>query len=183
MTKAHLAGLCLLALSSAHCWMKPHPAADPQHPLECRLEAAHPRLAGGPVAVRFQLINRTESPVSMLQWNTPFEGWRGTILSVSFDGKELPYQGPMTKRGDPGAQEYVRIRAGESMITALDLSQAYDVSKPGRYTVNVTGDLQDVIRDGAQPPRPRDRFQPLKLSCNELAIDVEKGKGDVKVNY
>jgi hypothetical protein len=183
MTKAHLAGLCVLALFSAHCWMKPHPAGDPQHPLECHMERIHPQVAGGPTAIRFQLTNRRDRPVWVLSWNTVFEGWRGTILSVSFQGKELPYQGPMLKRGDPGVQDYLRLRAGESQIAGLDLSQAYDMSKPGLYTVKVTGDLQDVIQDDTQPPRTRDHFQPVKLTCNELTLDVVKGSGDVKVNY
>jgi hypothetical protein len=89
----------------------------------------------------------------------------------------------MVKRGDPTPEEYVKIRAPESMIIGLDLSQAYDMSKPGLYTVKVTGDLQDAIKDGTNPPRPRDRFQPLKLQCGELTLEVKKGQVAPKVNY
>lgn len=180
MNKAPLA---LLALLSLGCWMKPHPPADPQHPLECRLEATRPQIAGGPTAIRFQLVNRLDKPLAMLRWNTPFEGWRGTILSVSLQGHELPYQGPMVKRGDPVSGDYMQFRAGESQIIGLDLSQAYDMSKPGHYTVKVMGGLQDVIQDGTPPPRPRDRFQPVELSCNELTLDVVKGTAEPKANY
>ena len=162
--------------------MKPHPPADAQHPLECRMEGAHPQIAGGPTAIRFQLTNRMEQPLWLLRWNTPFEGWRGTILAVSYQGQDLRYQGPMVKRGDPVAGDYLRLRAGESQIIGLDLSQGYDMSKPGLYTVKVTGGVQDVIQDGTQPPRPRDRFQPVELTCNELTLDVKKGT-EVKVNY
>jgi hypothetical protein len=146
------------------------------------MEAAHPLIAGLPIAMRFQLTNRREQPVWMLRWNTPWEGWSGTVFSVSLQGPELPYRGILAKRGDPGAAEYVKLRAGESMITGLDLSQAYDMSKPGLYTVKAVGDLQDVIQDGTQPPRPRDRFQAVGLVCNELTLDVKKGT-EVKVNY
>ncbi len=62
-------------------------------------------------------------------------------------------------------------------------SGAYDMSQPGKYTVRVGGGLQDVIRDGTRPPRPRDRFQPAKLSCNEVTLDVVKGQVAPKVNY
>jgi len=147
------------------------------------MEAAHPLIAGLPIAMRFQLTNRREQPVWMLRWNTPWEGWRGTVFSVSLQGRELPYQGPMVKRGDPTREEYVKLRAGESMITGLDLAQAYDMSKPGLYTVKAVGDLQDVIQDGTQPPRPRDRFQRIKLSCNEVTLNVVKGAAETKVNY
>ena len=147
------------------------------------MEAMRPQIAGGPTGIRFQLINRLDQPLSMLRWNTPFEGWRGTILSVSFHGQELPYQGPMVKRGDSIAADYMKLRAGESQIIGLDLSQSYDMSKPGLYAVKVTGGIQDVIQDGTQPPRPRDRFQPVGLVCNELTLDVKKGVADNKVNY
>ena len=146
------------------------------------MEAMHPQTAGGPTGVRFQLINRLDKPLSMLRWSTPFEGWRGTILSVSLQGQEIPYRGPMVTRGDPVAGDYMNLRAGESQIIGIDLSQAYDLSKPGLYTVKVTGGIHDVIQDGTQPPRPRDRFQPVGLVCNELTLDVKKGTAD-KVNY
>jgi hypothetical protein len=163
--------------------MKHHPTADARHPLECRMEAMHPQIAGGPTGIRFQLTNRLDKPLSMLRWNTPFEGWRGTILSLSLQGgQEVPYHGPMVKRGDPVMGDYMTLRAGESQIIGIDLSQAYDLSKPGLYTVKVTGGIQDVIQDGTQPPRPRDRFQPVELVCNELTLDVRKGT-EVKVNY
>ncbi|HEY0556159.1 MAG TPA: hypothetical protein VGG20_18040 [Thermoanaerobaculia bacterium] len=183
MRKTALFALPLLALLSIGCWMKPHPAADAKHPLECRMEAMRPQIAGGPTGIRFQLINRMPEALWLLRWNTPFEGWRGTILTVIFQGKELPYRGPMVKRGDPIAGDYMRLRTSESQIIGMDLSQAYDMSQPGLYTVKVTGGVHDVIQDGIQPPRPRDRFQPVGLVCNELTLDVRKGEADNKVNY
>jgi hypothetical protein len=183
MRKTVLLSLTLAACLSTSCWMKAHPLADAKHPLECRMEAMRPQIAGGPTGIRFQLTNRLDQPLWLLRWNTPFEGWRGTILSVSLQGRELPYQGPMVKRGDPPAADYMKLRAGESQIIGLDLSQSYDMSKSGLYTVKVTGGIQDVIQDGTQPPRPRDRFQPVGLVCNELTLDVKKGQAENKVNY
>jgi hypothetical protein len=89
----------------------------------------------------------------------------------------------MVKRGDPTAAEYMKFRAGESIIIGLDLSQVYDMSRPGEYTVRVDGKLQDLIKDGTNPPRPRDRFQPMELRCEEMKLEVKKGQADNKVNY
>jgi hypothetical protein len=182
MRKTLLLSLTLAALLSTSCWIKAHPIPDAHHPLECRMEGMHPQIAGGPTGVRFQVINRMPKPISVLRWNTPFEGWRGTLFSVSLEGKEIPYKGPMVKRGDPDLGDYMTFRPGESQIIGIDLSQGYDMSKPGLYTVKVTGGVQDVIQDGTQPPRPRDRFQPVGLVCNELTLDVKKGT-TVKINY
>ena len=136
------------------------------------MEAVHPLLAGGPVALRFRLVNHTEGPLWVLRWNTPIEGWRGTIFTVTFKGAELPYQGPLLKRGDPGREEYVEITPRDSLNVSLDLAEAYDVKQPGTYEVRVTGSLFDVTKDGASVPRPRDRQQPMALKCEPLTLDV-----------
>ena len=61
--------------------------------LECRLEAS------GPAAVRFTLVNRTDSPLWALRWNTPLEGWKGTIFALTSGGAEDSYTGPMLQEG------------------------------------------------------------------------------------
>jgi hypothetical protein len=129
-------------------------------PLTCRLDAMpHTK-------IRFTLTNVSKAPLWVLRWNTPLEErWKGTILTVTAGKKEIPYQGPMTKRGDPGREEYVEIPAGGSVSGEADLSQVYEMKKPGKYVVKVTEDLADVVRDGAEVPRGRDRFESVSLEC------------------
>jgi hypothetical protein len=170
MRTLRLLAIALLAIASAHCTK----AAAPAQPLECRMEAVHPLVAGGPVALRFRLVNRTKGPLWVLRWNTPVEGWRGTIFTVSFQGTDLPYRGPRLKRGNPGREEYVEITPQDSLNVSLDLAEAYDVKRPGRYQVKVTGSLLDVTKDAAAVPRPRDRQQPMALKCEPLTLDVAK---------
>jgi hypothetical protein len=146
-------------------------SANLSGPLQCTLDSVTPLQAGGTVAVRMRLINRSEEPVWFLRWNTPFEGMRGTMFTVRREGAELPFQGPMMKRGDPGPEEYVRIAAGQSIVGTVDLSEGYDTSRPGRYQVQVTGGLHDLVR-GDLKARPRDQFQPLELRCNALDFEV-----------
>lgn len=141
-------------------------------PLECKLDSITPMEAGGPVAVRLRLMNRSDQPVWFLRWNTPFERWKGTIFTLSRGGTELPFQGPMVKRGDPGTEEYVQVPAGESILGTADLAEVYDLNQPGRYQIKVTGGLQDVIQGSPLKPRTRDQFQPLALRCNALDLEV-----------
>jgi peptidyl-Lys metalloendopeptidase len=158
--------LTLFALFSTHCMT----AATPSQPLECRIEP----VAGSPTSLRFSLANRTAAPLWVLRWNTPLEGWKGTVLTVTANGTEIPYQGPMLKRGDPGREDYVEIPAGESASATVDLSQVYEVSQPGRYEVKVTGDLHDVAKDGGSVPRPRDRHEAMELRCEEVTLEVKR---------
>lgn len=162
---SRLLALALLAVFSIHCMT----AATPSQPLECRIEP----VAGSPTSLRFSLANRTAAPLWVLRWNTPLEGWKGTILTVTANGTEIPYQGPMLKRGDPSREDYVEIPAGESASATVDLSQVYEVSQPGRYEVTVTGGLHDVAKDGAAVPRPRDRHEVMELRCEGVTLDIK----------
>ena len=172
MNRFPFLALALLAAFSAHCTKAAVPNANAQ-PLECRLEPVTPLTAGGNVAVRFRLTNRTNAPLWILRWNTPFEGWRGTLFTLSHDGAEIPYQGPMVKRGDPSREEYVEIPAGESVSATVDLSEVYEIKKPGLYEATVTGGLQDVMKDAASVPRTRDQQQGMELRCAGITLDVK----------
>ena len=135
------------------------PAAPPS-PLTCRLDAVPP------ATVRFTLTNPSPSPLWVLRWNTPLEErWKGTIFTVTSGKKEISYQGPLTKRGDPGREEYVEIPAGGSVSGEADLSLVYEMKKPGKYVVKVTSELVDVVKDGTQVPRGRDRFVGVAVKC------------------
>ena len=144
-----------LALVLSACMTTVPSSTDP---LECTVEPA------GGTRLRFELANRSQAPLRVLTWNTPWEqGWMGTILTVTRDGEELRYQGRMTKRGDPTAESYAEIPAGGRIEATVDLAEVYDVSRPGSYRVEVAGDLLDATSEAV--PRPRDRHQPMPLRC------------------
>jgi hypothetical protein len=132
--------------------------------ITCRLEAQ------ASASIRFELSNGSDSTLRVLTWNTPLEGWKGTVLRVTRDGEELPYQGPMLKRGDPQADAYVEIPAGGRTDATVDLAEVYDVSRSGTYKVEADGDLIDVTAEAA--PRPRDRHQPMPLDCGAVTFEV-----------
>jgi len=172
MNRLPFLGIALLAILSVHCTKADVTDANAQ-PLECKLDSIHPLVPGGPVAIRFRLTNRTAEPLWMLRWNTPFEGWRGTLFTITSNGTEIPYQGPMFKRGDPSRDDYVEIPAGESVSASVDLAEVYEIRQPGLYDVKVTGNLHDVTKDAASLPRPRDRHQPMALQCGGITLDVK----------
>ena len=127
------------------------------------------------VEITFTVTNRSAAPVSILRWYTPLEGVRGDIFRVTRGRRELPYEGPMMKRGEPSARDYVEIPAGESVTGTADLSAAYGIREPGTYRVAFTRGLADVVRAGDSSPRLRDAHRPRKLSCGPIAIEVTPG--------
>ena len=157
----------LVALSASTCMPSTQTAASPSA-LECRVEPQ------APTGIRFVLANPSQTPVWVLKWNTPLEGWMGSIFTVTGpDGTELPYTGPMVKRGDPSRDEYVQIPPGGEADATVDLANVYDLRQPGRYRVQVTGGVADLTADPASVPRPREQHQEVELRCGDITLALE----------
>jgi len=137
--------------------------------IDCRLALASAP-AAVPLRLRLTLTNRSRQPLDVLTWGTPFEGWLQPFLRVTRDGMDLPYQGPTVKRGDPGADEYLRLAPGRARSKTFGLEPVFDVAPPGRYRIESRLVLHDALRvaDKQHPPRPRDRHEALALDCPAL---------------
>jgi hypothetical protein len=166
------AALLAVAVGSAACASKREAAAVSNVPLACELSVA-PRVAPGePMLLRFRLTNRTAQPLYVLDWHTPLEGLLSRMLQVSRAGQDIPYQGPMMKRGDPGADDYRAIAPGASVEESIDVGLAYETQAPGRYRIAFAGPLRDVVTSPSEVPRPLDKHQPMAVQCP--AVETER---------
>ena len=167
-----LFALALTALSLTACFCVLQPEKRPE--MECQIQPRPPLTAGGPVRIRFALTNPSDDPVWVLSWNTPLEErWMGTVFTLTGPGgEEIPYQGPMVKRGEPAREEYVEIAPGGTAEAVVDLAQVYEFKNPGRYRLQVTRDLLDLVPNGEDVPRSLDMFGPAPLRCNEVLLEV-----------
>jgi|GEM_PF-857113 len=143
--------------------------------LDCALSVAPSLRVGEPVELRFQLSNPMKGPAFVLNWRTPLEGLWGNDFEVTRDGTDIPYQGPMKKRADPTADNYVMLSPGGSVNGTVDLSKAYDMSKPGKYRIVFRGELLDVAPDLSQVGRPMDKFQPMTVECAPVETVLRAG--------
>ncbi len=144
------------------------PAAEP---LRCVMQAPARVPAGAPVPLRFVVTNRSAQALRLLEWNTPFEGWFGAYVEVTRDGIVLPYRGPMLKRGEPSADEYLSFGAAQTRRATVDLAQPFDLSQPGLYRVQARITLHDVA--GARvPQRARALHEARPLACNAVELRI-----------
>ena len=156
-------------------------ATSPAAALRCTVEAPTQAVTGQPVLLRFTVTNTGPVPLQVLRWNTPFEGaWFAPFVEVKRDGKPLPFQGPMIKRAEPSAEDYLRFDAGQSIDAELDLALPFDLSRSGRYGVQPRLRLIDVFVDaggGAKPPRTRSEHQGADLACPAVEFKFTPPKG------
>ncbi|MEO7152407.1 MAG: hypothetical protein ABIX46_11955 [Burkholderiaceae bacterium] len=146
------------------------PAAVGPPDLRCEWSIAPGARAGGPVHLRFSVINPGRAAVRVLAWGTPFEGWRSPYVLLERDGVALPYRGASVKRGDPGLGDDLRLPASGRRQASVDLGQAYDLSRPGRYRLEARILLHDVHT--GRRARPRSAHTPQPLACPALEFTL-----------
>lgn len=110
----------------------------------------------------------------ILKWHTPLEGFRNNFLKVYCNGEELPYEGIMAKRGDPDPASYDLVLPGASVSGSVYLEEAYNLSKPGKYRIELNTSLMDVIKDegGEFKPHTIGDFKGQDLTCEPVMFEV-----------
>ena len=81
----------------------------------------------------------------MLKWGTPLEGMTSDCLTATCNGKTLHYDGVYMKRSSPGPDQFLPVGAGETLSSTFDVSDAYDMTKAGAYSLKVDSYIAYVV--------------------------------------
>jgi hypothetical protein len=57
------------------------------------------------------------------------------VFRVLHGSVEVPYGGPRIKRGPLTEDDYYLLLSGESLTSTVNLRKFYDISEPGKYTI------------------------------------------------
>ncbi|TZF90185.1 M35 family metallo-endopeptidase [Cognatilysobacter lacus] len=101
-------------------------------------------------AVDVEITNTGNRMLRIPAWQLPAEYLQSDLFTVTRDGREVAYEGPMIKRGLPQAADFVLLRPGQTYRTSVDLSAFYDLAKTGEYTVAFKTPLQHASLEGGQ---------------------------------
>ncbi|PWT97041.1 MAG: hypothetical protein C5B52_14560 [Bacteroidetes bacterium] len=129
--------------------------------------------------VIFELTNHSKKAVHVLKWNTPLEGLKSDCLDVRKNGKIVPYDGLMIKRGVPQPQDFIEIQPGQSVGEKVDLSEVYSLNSPGQVKVNYKPDALVVLKD--QPTEESlvsfkaNATKPLKVQTKQASFKIATG--------
>ena len=100
--------------------------------------------------VKFTLTNNSNESVNVLKWETPLEGINDDMFWVKKEEDVAVYLGRIMKRAAPEPEDYVTLDPKESISTDFDLSEVYDISKSGNYTVEYDSHILDI---GTEEPK------------------------------
>lgn len=138
--------------------------------IRCELSVAKALPSAGPADLVFALTNSGENVVQVLNWQTPFEGVKAPMFTITHDGAEVEYRGLMLKRGAPHKEDYLVLKPGERREARINLADAWDVGAPGNYTVEYVAELFDVIEGTGPAPRALDQLSAVPLTCNSITF-------------
>jgi hypothetical protein len=159
--------LCLMAMLAA---LSPACAEEQAMHIRCELSMPRSLTVAQAAELVFTLANAGEDVVQVLNWQTPFEGTKAPMFTVTRDGVSVEYQGPMLKRVAPRKEHYLVLKPGEQQQAKINLADGWDVGAPGKYTVEYAAQLFDVITGAAPAPRSFDEFKPVSPSCNSVTF-------------
>ena len=107
----------------------------------------------------------------MLKWRTPLDGLRSNCLTVTSNGKKLQYDGIYLKRSAPGPNQYLLVKAGQTVSSTFDVSDAYDMTKTGLYSIAVDTYLEYVKDSVTEKPVSQTKIEHLLSPVVSYEID------------
>jgi hypothetical protein len=133
---------------------------------------------GDPVVLTLVIENTSSEPWHLLIWGTPFEDrLLGDCLIVERDGRPVPYDGRIVKRGDPAAGSYIEVGPGERVHTTIDITTGYAIDSPGTYTATLNVTFNDAFSGpSGSAPRLRAAHELLTLPPSSTTFTVTAGE-------
>jgi peptidyl-Lys metalloendopeptidase len=94
------------------------------------------------VLLQVKYTNRSLETIKLLTWGTALEGEiNADFLSISINGRALPYAGRKIKRLPPTARDFVSIAPGQSASAVIDILDGYKVLLKGDYQVRYKSEI------------------------------------------
>ena len=134
------------------------------------------------VACSFEFTNNANQDLYLLKRNTPLEGFYSDFVSVSLDGRPLDYEGILIYRRPPTMDEFVLLKAGESISASVQITDVFSIDTDGLYTVQYSRPLQYLsVNDKLRESFVRESAQ-LYLEDTSLLLKPNK-EDDVEIDY
>lgn len=111
-----------------------------------RVSLSADKAQAGTGSVRYTLSNPNKVDVLVLSWETPLRGVKDDLFEVRGEQGAVAYVGREYKRGLPTAEDYLTLKAGESMSVDVELSAYYAMDKAGTYAVQAVGHFHDSFQ-------------------------------------
>jgi peptidyl-Lys metalloendopeptidase len=124
-----------------------------------------------------------ETSLYLLKWNSPFDTISGaSSFTVQRNGEALPYLGALAKRTKSVAA-YKELEPSQEVTVTIDLSNDFDFSEKGTYTVQLNMPSLEILFDGASTLNVEVVSNEISffLKAHSSLAPVERSSNDTKL--
>jgi len=176
MRKHRLQSLVIIAVLTALLMVVGVVGAAPKDGPLVNLSASKSEFsASQDVLVTVTISNPANNSVRILKWFTPADGVEEPLFSVKRNGESVSYTGAIYKRPPATGQDYITLKAGESITRVVNLGEYYDLSTSGQYEIFYSVASFNLLSEKSNAFKWQD-----SLSSGSLNLKVEgrahKGK-------
>lgn len=89
---------------------------------------------GGQVQALFRFKNVSAESLKVAKWQLLYDGaLDSSIVRVHRDGTEVPYLGPLVKRGKPSPDEIITLEPNQEFVSVIFLGRWFKIDDSGNY--------------------------------------------------
>ena len=99
-------------------------------------------------------------------------------LSVTHNGDKIPFDGISMKRSTPGPDQFLLVAAGQTVSRRFDVSEGYDVRRPGTYSIAVDTYAVGSVNNMNEQGKPGIPIEISHLSSPAVSFKVVGRKAD-----
>lgn len=114
------------------------------------------------------ISNPTKHSVRILKWFTPSDGVEEPIFVVKVNGEPVSYTGAIYKRPAATGNDYITLKAGESVTYSVNLGDYYDLAATGQYEI-----LYDAASFYLYTEKGNGSNSPDSLTSESISLKVE----------
>lgn len=126
------------------------------------------------VLVTVSVSNPTRHTVRVLRWFTPADGVEEPLFAVTRNGEPVPYIGAHYKRPAVTGNDYISLKAGQSISSTVNLADYYDLSQTGQYDVFYAVASFNLFDEKGNAFKFRDSLTSEKIS---ISVEGRAAKG------
>lgn len=120
--------------------------------------------SGQEVLVTVTISNPTGHTIRVLKWLTPVDGVEEPLFAVTRDGEPVAYTGAVYKRPAITGNDYISLKASESITSVVNLGEFYDLSASGQYEVFYAVASYNLFNEKSNTFKFRDVLTSEKIS-------------------
>ena len=176
MNRQRLQFIVFLALLIVVVMVVSGVGAAPKDDLRVSLSAAQTSYsASQDVLVTVTISNPNKNSVRILKWFTPADGVEEPLFNLQRDGEPVSYTGAIYKRPAATGNDYITLKAGESITNIVSLGDYYDLSGTGEYEISYAVASYNLFNEKGNGSKYQDSLasDPISLSVEGRAA---KGK-------